>query len=189
MAIAWAVVAGVLLMIYMLFIFSACSVAAEYDEWQEDTLHPQNYTPPPAPVETETPVDEIAAVAKTVWGEARGIESQMEQAAVVWCVLNRCEEFDMIPSEVVTEPNQFHYDADFPTVDDFGRDLTELVEDVFTRWYAEHHGETDVGRVLPTDYLWFGGDGERNWFRNTYELTGENWDWSMPNPYETECVG
>jgi len=37
-----------------------------------------------------------------------------------------------------------------------------------TRWYAEREGQVEVGRVLPADYLWFSGDGERNHFRNAY---------------------
>lgn len=45
-------------------------------------------------------------------------------------------------------------------------------------------GETDTGRVLPSDYLWFSGDGKHNYFRNAYK-GGETWDWSLPSPYET----
>ncbi len=45
-------------------------------------------------------------------------------------------------------------------------------------------GEADVGRVLPSDYLWFTGDGKRNHFRNAYR-GGQIWDWSLPTPYES----
>ena len=45
-------------------------------------------------------------------------------------------------------------------------------------------GETNTGRVLPSDYLWFSGDGKHNYFRNAYK-GGETWDWSLPSPYET----
>lgn len=63
-------------------------------------------------------------------------------------------------------------------------EIKALCEDVLTRWYAEKDGETDTGRVLPSDYLWFSGDGKHNYFRNAYK-GGETWDWSLPSPYET----
>lgn len=39
-------------------------------------------------------------------------------------------------------------------------------------------------RGVPSDYLWFSGDGKHNYFRNAYK-GGETWDWSLPSPYET----
>ena len=45
------------------------------------------------------------------------------------------------------------------------------------------HGQVEVGRVLPADYLWFSGDSKRNHFRNAYK-GGTVWDWSLPSPYE-----
>ena len=35
--------------------------------------------------------DDVTMLAKLIYGEARGIESQTEQAAVVWTVLNRVD--------------------------------------------------------------------------------------------------
>lgn len=55
---------------------------------------------------------------------------------------------------------------------------------MLSRWYAEREGQVEVGRVLPADYLWFSGDGERNHFRNAYR-GGDRWDWSLPSPYES----
>lgn len=63
-------------------------------------------------------------------------------------------------------------------------EIEALCEDVLSRWYAEKDGEADVGRVLPSDYLWFTGDGKRNHFRNAYR-GGQIWDWSLPTPYES----
>ena len=63
-------------------------------------------------------------------------------------------------------------------------EIKALCEDVLTRWYAEKDGEADTGRVLPSDYLWFSGDGKHNYFRNAYK-GGETWGWSLPSPYET----
>ena len=116
-----------------------------------------------------------------VFGEARGIPSKMEQAACVWCVLNRCDIFGKCIIEVTTAPSQFTgYNDRNPVTDE----LYYLCEDVLTRWYAEKDGKAEVGRVLPPDYLYFHGDGKHNYFRNEFK-GGTTWDWSYPNPYET----
>ena len=57
-----------------------------------------------------------------------------------------------------------------------------MVKDVLHRWNDEKHGETDVGRVLPSDYLWFRGDGKHNHFRNSYN-GGTRWNWEMEDIY------
>lgn len=81
----------------------------------------------------------------------------------------------------VTTPKQFvGYNEENPADDG----LITLCIDVLTRWYAEREGQVEVGRVLPADYLWFSGDGERNHFRNAYR-GGDRWDWSLPSPYES----
>ena len=83
-------------------------------------------------------------LAKMVWGEARGVASDTEKAACVWCVLNRVDQGYGSITTVVTAPYQFiGYDADNP-IDD---EIKALCEDVLTRWYAEKDGETNTGRV------------------------------------------
>lgn len=127
--------------------------------------------------------DEAARyIAKTVWAEARGC-SKTEQAAVVWCILNRVDsDINGIPDDiigVVTQPYQFAYYSDSPVTDE----LFELAKDVISRWEREKSGETNVGRILPKEYLWFHGDGTNNHFRNAFE-GGTRWDWSLVSPYE-----
>lgn len=125
--------------------------------------------------------DEVIALAKMLYGEARGVPSKQEQAGCVWCVLNRCDEYNKGIIEIVTAPNQFvGYNPDHPVLDE----LYDLCEDVLARWYAEKDGEQNVGRVIPPDYLYFHGDGKQNYFRNEFK-GGTTWDWSYPNPYET----
>ena len=34
---------------------------------------------------------DVEMLAKTIWGEARGVESITEKAAVAWCILNRVD--------------------------------------------------------------------------------------------------
>ena len=141
----------------------------------------------PEPSEIPTEVvnpwtdEEVIVLAQMLYGECRGVKSITEQAACVWCVLNRCDTYGQSVIEVVTAPRQFHgYDPNNPVWDN----LVALSEDVLSRWHREKNGEESVGRVLPADYLWFTGDGWRNHFRNEYK-GGEVWDWSLPSPYES----
>lgn len=130
-------------------------------------------------------VDEVSAmyIAKTVYGEARGC-SKVEQAAVVWSILNRVDS-DKYPDTivgVVTQNSQFHgYNRRHPVISS----IYDLTVDVMTRWEREKRGETNVGRVLPKEYLYFYGDGRRNHFRTDWR-GGATWNWSLPNPYESE---
>lgn len=125
---------------------------------------------------------EAQYIAKVVWAEARGC-STIEQAAVIWCILNRVDSNingmgnDII--DVVTKPNQFAYNASAPVT----AELYELSKDVISRWEREKNGETNVGRVLPKEYLWFHGDGTHNYFRNSF-VGGNRWNWSLTNPYK-----
>lgn len=123
----------------------------------------------------------VEALAQTVWGEARGC-STTEQAAVVWCILNRVDssQFPDDPLMVVQQERQFDgYHPSYPVEPD----LVTLVEDVMTRWEMEDKLVGKVGRVLPKEYLFFEGDGSHNHFRQEYIKTGETWDWSLPSPY------
>ena len=125
---------------------------------------------------------EAECLARMLYGEARGC-SETEQAAVVWCALNRVDSADpFYPDDiigVVTQANQFHgYNPNNPVEPE----LLSLVEDVLARWAAEGNG-ADAGRVLPKEYLFFSGDGQRNYFRTEWN-GGSTWDWSLASPYE-----
>ena len=125
---------------------------------------------------------DLELIAQTVWAEARGIKSRAEQAAVVWCILNRVDTGtwgDTI-SKVVTSPSQFAWDPHSPVEAEF----VELAEDVCRRWAAEKAGASDVGRTLPAEYLYFEGDGRHNHFRTEWgKDQGRTWGWSFPDPY------
>ncbi len=127
--------------------------------------------------------DEIPYIARTVWGEARGC-SETEQAAVIWCILNRVDSsIRYMPDniiDVVTQKHQFlGYVKTFPVTEK----IRELVIDVLTRWEMEKAGVENVGRILPPEYMWFHGDGRHNHFRDSYR-GGNRWDWSLDSPYE-----
>jgi hypothetical protein len=125
--------------------------------------------------------EEINMLARLVYTEARGVDSMMEQAAVMWCVLNRVDaEYGTI-ERVVTARYQFAYSSRTNVTDEF----QALAKDVLTRWLLEKRGIDDVGRVLPSDYLWFAGRNGHNRFRDAYRR-GNYWDWDCINPYESE---
>lgn len=125
---------------------------------------------------------EIELIAKTVYGEALVTNSDMEMAAVVWCILNRVDSpyYPDTIEGVVTQRRQFHgYNESHPVT----ARIERLARDVLDRWFAEKNGDTDCGRVLPKDYIYFEGDGKHNHY-STEWLSDEFYDWSLPNPYE-----
>lgn len=128
--------------------------------------------------------EEVVMMAKLLYRECRGVQSDTEKACVAWTVCNRVDldEFkgDTI-AEIITAPNQFAYSYDTPVTDE----LYELSLDVLTRWNAERNGEEYVGRVLPKDYTYYTGDGSHNYFRNNYDGKYDVWDYSLPSPYES----
>ena len=132
----------------------------------------------------ETYSNEIMMLARLVYCEGRGVASQTEQACIIWTVLNRVDAYGKSISETILAPHQFSYKEDAPFYDDFDRDLRELARDVLQRWTLENMGETDVGRVLPSNYLFFAGKNGHNWFRMGYTDT-EYWDYSLASPYNS----
>lgn len=126
--------------------------------------------------------EEIEMMARVLYAEAGAVESDMYKAAVVWVILNHLDNGfhgDTI-EQVVTYPNALAYDESTP----LDEDLIALVTDVVARYNWERQGLTEIGRVIPSDYLYFYGDGEANHFMNTWPV-GEDWDWSLPNPYSS----
>lgn len=127
--------------------------------------------------------EEIEALAKVVWGEARGC-NDTQRAAVIWCILNRVDsnkfkENDII--SVITAPGQFDGFSNSNPVQD---DIVYLVEDVLDRYELEKTAVGNVGRVLPNDYLFFRSNGKgENVFRQNYRSTS-TWDWKWGTPYD-----
>lgn len=108
---------------------------------------------------------DVVAVAKMLWGEARGCALDNQQKAV-WCVLNRVDDsrFPDTIQGVLSQPSQFHgYSPNFPVWDE----LKEVARDVLTRWSMEKQG-ADVSRELDKNAVFFTGDGIQNWFRSVY---------------------
>jgi hypothetical protein len=100
-------------------------------------------------------------IAKTVWGEARGINAE-GQKKVVWCILNRVDD-ERFPNDiiqVITQQNQFHgYSPNFPCTDE----LYQLSLEVIAQWQLEKIGG-ESERLLPPEYVFFYGNGTENIF-------------------------
>lgn len=158
--------------------------APTLEEAERDKLDaPTAATPTPTPAPYIPDEAEVEMLARLIWGEARGIPSDMHKAAVVWCVLNRvdAEGWPDTVAEVVTQPHQFAgYSPDYPATEEF----KAIAADVLIRWEREKREGGEVGRVLPAEYVFFTGDGEVNHFRTEYE-GGMFWDWSLKNPYSS----
>ena len=125
--------------------------------------------------------EEIDYIAKTVWGEARGL-SRTHQAGVIWTILNRYDDgkFGEGVIGVVTAPHQF---AGYRSGNPVDPEIRELVVDVLDRHSQEKAGIKNVGRVLPKDYLYFRGNGRVNLFSK--EWNSKNiWNWSLESPYK-----
>lgn len=116
--------------------------------------------------------EESVMLAKLIYREARGIKSITEQANIVWTVLNRVDSklryYPDTIKEVITQKNQFAWVSKTPTVDDYGRDLVELAQQIVLFWaYGDDNG---IFRTLPADYYYYRGDGRHNHFANDYNL-------------------
>lgn len=141
------------------------------EENQEKVLNNNSY---------QITLEELEALSKVVYREARGVKDQTHQAAIIWCILNRVDDGtwgDTI-MKVITYPKAFAWVPNTPVEEDF----MNLALDVVDRWNLEKQGVIDSGRVLPKDYLYFIGDGGLNYFSKTWRDT-HYWDWSLESPY------
>ena len=132
---------------------------------------------------------EINMLGNLLYGAARGVKDKNQQAAVIWCVLNRLDHGlwgDTI-EKVLTSPYQFpaynpnrqYSEQDLLILND----CNILAEDVLYRYALEKIGLTNVGRTLPQDYLYFYGKHGVNYFPKQWRNYNTHWNWSLENPY------
>lgn len=115
--------------------------------------------------------DELAEwLGRAIWGEAGGVQSADERAAVAWCALNRADAWGVDVWDVLNV-GAFHGLAIQGEVPE---QHVEMARDVLARWALEAEGWIDVGRTLPEQYLYFEGDGVRNHYSTEYG-GGEYW--------------
>lgn len=137
-------------------------------------------------------------LALSIQGEAALARTTAEKAAVAWVILNaiECEEYGFgnihNVSDVVKNPAAIQ---GYTTLKRRGVDpeaeYLELAIDVLARYAMECAGWEWVGRVIPSTYHWWMGDGYRvNYFCDSYHYgslataKAHSWDWSWTSPYE-----
>lgn len=175
----------------VILLFTLCIAEARTPIPHDEQPHPPAYitlsvrtiTAPKPSVNPE----EAKMLAQLVWHEARYVSTE-EQAAVMWCALNRVDSSDpMFPDTlhgVLTQPGQFtgyqpHYPVD--------PELYQLACDVLARHSLEQQGVRNVGRTLPPEYYWYHGDGEQNYFRSDFHDFTQPYDWSLNSPYTIQA--
>jgi len=105
-------------------------------------------------------------LAKTVWGEARGLPED-EQRLVAWTVFNRVTDsrFPDTIAGVITQRGQFiGYKAGHPV----NENLTALCRTEAEAWAAGAEAPELEPYASGNGYLWFTGDGKHNYFREEY---------------------
>lgn len=120
-------------------------------------------------------------MAKLIYGEAGGVASTTQKAAVAWVVLNRMDDprFPNTIQGVIKARGQF---AGYRYNNPVRQDCLTIAQDVMWRYTIEKQGVVDCGRIIPNNYFYFTGDGVRNYFRQEYRSRWY-WNWSLPSPY------
>ena len=109
---------------------------------------------------------DVEALARTVYGEARGC-SPMEQRLVVWTVLQRLDDTrwpDTI-SEVVRQPNQFKGYSELHPLDNA---ILTLCEEEAAAWAGGASPPVAEPWAPEIPYFFFDSRGGRNYFRETW---------------------
>jgi len=113
------------------------------------------------------PDADLAMLAKTVWGEARGCTTD-EQRLVIWTVFQRVDSglFPDTISEVIAQPKQFvGYDEAHPV----SAEITALCYEEYDKWQNGEQPPIYEPYAKTTPYLFFEGDGRHNWYRGEWE--------------------
>ncbi len=115
---------------------------------------------------------EVKMLAMLIWGEARGVQSYDEQAAVAWCVLNRVDSPEF-PDSIVTVILQNGAFTGYNITNPVEQEFYDMAESVLELYSFEQKYGNDAGRVLPKEYVYFHGAGTENLFRINYVDNGE----------------
>lgn len=137
-------------------------------------------------------------LALSIQGEAALARTTAEKAAVAWVMLNalECNEYGLAAihsvADIVENPAAIQgYTSLKKRGDALEAEYLELAIDVLARYAMERAGWEWVGRVIPSTYHWWMGDGYRtNYFCDVYHhgslatAKAHAWDWSLPDPYD-----
>lgn len=124
---------------------------------------------------------QASILAKIIYLYGHGVASQTQQACVGWTVMNSVDLSS--GNDIGSIAPLFHYDANKPTVDDYGRDLMPLARDIIFRWKAGRSGIQNNGRVLPAGYTYVWSTGSTVAFRNNANANSPAWGYSYASPY------
>ena len=105
----------------------------------------------------------VAEAALLAWGEYSGSD-YAQRTAPIWCACNRADAWEMTLDEVM-HSDAFH---GLLTEREVPEEWYGLVRETLARWELEKMGYIDVGRTLPSEYLYFSGNGEYNTYRTEY---------------------
>ena len=109
------------------------------------------------------PDELVAEAAHLAWGEYSGTD-YAQRTAPIWCACNRADAWGLTLDEVM-HSDAFHgllTEREVPT------EWYDLARETLARWELEKMGYIDVGRTLPSEYLYFSGNGVVNVYRTEY---------------------
>lgn len=109
------------------------------------------------------PDELVAEAALLAWGEYSGSD-YAQRTAPIWCACNRADAWGLTLDEVM-HSDAFH---GLLTEREVPAEWYDLARETLARWELEKMGYIDVGRTLPSEYLYFGGNGTVNVYRTEY---------------------
>lgn len=109
------------------------------------------------------PGELVAEAALLAWGEYSGTD-YAQRTAPIWCACNRADAWGLTLEDVM-HSDAFH---GLLTEREVPEEWYDLARETLARWELEHMGYIDVGRTLPSEYLYFGGNGVVNVYRTEY---------------------
>lgn len=109
------------------------------------------------------PDELVAEAALLAWGEYSGTD-YAQRTAPIWCACNRADAWGMTLDEIM-HSDAFH---GLLTQREVPAEWYDLARETLARWELEKMGYIDVGRTLPSEYLYFGGNGVVNVYRTEY---------------------
>lgn len=109
------------------------------------------------------PDELVAEAALLAWGEYSGSDFA-QRTAPIWCACNRADAWGLTLYEVM-HSDAFH---GLLTEREVPEEWYDLARETLARWELEKLGYIDVGRTLPSEYLYFSGNGAVNVYRTEY---------------------
>jgi hypothetical protein len=109
------------------------------------------------------PDELVAEAALLAWGEYSGSD-YAQRTAPIWCACNRADAWGLTLDEVM-HSDAFH---GLLTEREVPEEWYDLARETLARWELEKMGYIDVGRTLPSEYLYFSGNGVVNVYRTEY---------------------